>query len=127
MSWLEKRNSAISVNTNTQNGKHVDIAITAHGSDFLFAICAVFLALNINSRVKGLTSVSGHGYSRYRHNGSLSYEASNRPHLLLHYCCDQYDCLLGILHNGIKPGSFLYDILTQFKTDECIGMDTDRR
>ncbi|KAG9848533.1 bacteriorhodopsin, partial [Aureobasidium melanogenum] len=47
MSWLEKRNDAIQVNPNTQNNKHVDIAITVRGSDFYFAICAVmgFVAL----------------------------------------------------------------------------------
>lgn len=50
MSWLEKRNSALSVNTNTQNGKHVDIGITTHGSDFLYAICAVCLASNLESK-----------------------------------------------------------------------------
>lgn len=38
---FSKRNNAVSVNNNTQNGKHVDIAITDRGSDFYFAICAV--------------------------------------------------------------------------------------
>ncbi|THW15267.1 bacteriorhodopsin [Aureobasidium pullulans] len=49
MSWLGKRNDAIQVNPNTQNNKHVDIAITVRGSDFYFAICAVmgFVALGV--------------------------------------------------------------------------------
>ncbi|KAI5271345.1 bacteriorhodopsin [Aureobasidium subglaciale] len=49
MDWFEKRNDAVRVNGNTQNGKHVDIAITTRGSDFYFAICAVmgFVALSI--------------------------------------------------------------------------------
>ncbi|KAI5257481.1 bacteriorhodopsin [Aureobasidium subglaciale] len=49
MDWLEKRNDAVRVNRNTQNGKHVDITITTRGSDFYFAICAVigFVALSI--------------------------------------------------------------------------------
>ena len=38
---LSRRNDATSVNTNTINGKHVDIAITVRGSDFYYAICAV--------------------------------------------------------------------------------------
>ncbi|THY24037.1 bacteriorhodopsin [Aureobasidium pullulans] len=46
---LEKRNDAIQVNPNTQNNKHVDIAITVRGSDSYFAICAVmsFVALGV--------------------------------------------------------------------------------
>ncbi|KAG9894395.1 family A G protein-coupled receptor-like protein, partial [Aureobasidium melanogenum] len=40
-----KRNDAIYVNPNTQNGKHVDIAITVRGSDFYFAWCAVMGAV----------------------------------------------------------------------------------
>jgi len=42
-------NNAVYVNPNTQNGKHVDIAITRRGSDFYFAICAVmgFVGLGI--------------------------------------------------------------------------------
>ena len=42
-------NNALNVNTNTQNGKHVDIAITTWGSDWYFAICSVmgFTALAI--------------------------------------------------------------------------------
>lgn len=34
-------NNAIRVNTNTQNGKHVEEAITEWGSDWYYAICAV--------------------------------------------------------------------------------------
>ncbi|KAF7191019.1 hypothetical protein HII31_07643 [Pseudocercospora fuligena] len=34
-------NSALEVNTNTQNGKTVQIAITVQGSDFYYAICAI--------------------------------------------------------------------------------------
>ncbi|KAK3691501.1 hypothetical protein LTR37_018639 [Vermiconidia calcicola] len=34
-------NHALDLNTNTQNGKTVDIAITTHGSDFYWAVCAV--------------------------------------------------------------------------------------
>lgn len=34
-------NNAINVNTNTQNGKHVEEAITEWGSDWYYAICAV--------------------------------------------------------------------------------------
>jgi len=36
-----RRNDALSLNTNTVNGRTADIAITTHGSDFYFAICAV--------------------------------------------------------------------------------------
>ena len=39
--FLEPRNNAPSVNNNTVNDKHVDIAITVRGSDLYFAICAV--------------------------------------------------------------------------------------
>lgn len=35
-----RRNDAVYVNTNYQNNKHVDIAITERGSDFYYAICA---------------------------------------------------------------------------------------
>ena len=34
-------NNALNVNTNTQNNKHVDIAITTWGSDFYYAIMSV--------------------------------------------------------------------------------------
>ncbi|KAF2235348.1 family A G protein-coupled receptor-like protein [Viridothelium virens] len=34
-------NQALNINGNTVNGKSVDIAITTHGSDFYWAICAV--------------------------------------------------------------------------------------
>ena len=34
-------NSALNVNDNTQNGKHVDIAITTHGSDWYWVATAV--------------------------------------------------------------------------------------
>ncbi|KXT09317.1 hypothetical protein AC579_258 [Pseudocercospora musae] len=34
-------NSALEYNTNTQNGKTVQIAITVQGSDFYYAICAI--------------------------------------------------------------------------------------
>ena len=34
-------NNALNVNDNTQNGKHVDIAITTHGSDWYWAATAV--------------------------------------------------------------------------------------
>ncbi|TKA58666.1 hypothetical protein B0A55_12757, partial [Friedmanniomyces simplex] len=44
MSILDKRaNNAINVNTNTVNGKHVDIAITTHGSDWYWAVTAVMI------------------------------------------------------------------------------------
>ncbi|TKA64178.1 hypothetical protein B0A55_12315 [Friedmanniomyces simplex] len=44
MSFLDKRaNNAINVNTNTVNGKHVDIAITTHGSDWYWAVTAVMV------------------------------------------------------------------------------------
>lgn len=38
---LVARNNALNVNPNMVNGKSVDIAITTHGSDFYYAICAV--------------------------------------------------------------------------------------
>jgi len=39
---LERRaNNALNVNTNTVNGRTADIAITTHGSDWYFAVCAV--------------------------------------------------------------------------------------
>lgn len=34
-------NNALNVNTNTQNGKHVDIGITVQGSDFYYAVMSV--------------------------------------------------------------------------------------
>lgn len=34
-------NNAVVVNSNTANGKSADIAITRHGSDVYYAICAV--------------------------------------------------------------------------------------
>ena len=34
-------NNAINVNTNTQNGKHVEEVITEWGSDWYYAICAI--------------------------------------------------------------------------------------
>jgi len=37
---LSPRNNVLNVNTNTVNGATADIAITSHGSDFYFAICA---------------------------------------------------------------------------------------
>ncbi|KAL5114226.1 hypothetical protein ACEQ8H_007878 [Pleosporales sp. CAS-2024a] len=37
---LSKRNSVFSHNSNTVNGRTADIALTTHGSDFYFAICA---------------------------------------------------------------------------------------
>ncbi|KAG9187826.1 hypothetical protein G6011_05697 [Alternaria panax] len=37
---LVRRNNALSLNDNTVNGATADIAITTHGSDFYFAICA---------------------------------------------------------------------------------------
>jgi bacteriorhodopsin len=37
---LFRRNNALSLNDNTVNGATADIAITTHGSDFYFAICA---------------------------------------------------------------------------------------
>lgn len=42
-------NNAVNVNTNNQNGKHVDEAITEWGSDWYYAICSVmgFTALCI--------------------------------------------------------------------------------
>jgi len=44
---LYKRNSALAVNTNTQNNKHVDIAITTRGSDLYFAIMCVMGAVGL--------------------------------------------------------------------------------
>jgi bacteriorhodopsin len=40
-------NLATHVNNNTQNGKHVDIAITYQGSDVYFAICSVMGATTL--------------------------------------------------------------------------------
>lgn len=40
MNFVSRANNAVSVNGNTVNGKTADIAITSHGSDFYFAICA---------------------------------------------------------------------------------------
>jgi len=37
---ITRDNNVISVNDNTVNGRTADIAITSHGSDFYFAICA---------------------------------------------------------------------------------------
>ncbi|KAK5015112.1 hypothetical protein BJ546DRAFT_1065685 [Cryomyces antarcticus] len=43
-SFFEKRgNNALNVNTNTQNGKSAAIAITTHGSDLYWAICAIMI------------------------------------------------------------------------------------
>ncbi|KXT16998.1 hypothetical protein AC579_7431 [Pseudocercospora musae] len=49
MDQIVKRNDAVRTNGYCQNGKCVDIAITEHGSDFYFAICAVmgFVGLGI--------------------------------------------------------------------------------
>lgn len=41
MDFLQKRNNAVNVNTNTVNGRTADIGITEAGSSFYFAICAV--------------------------------------------------------------------------------------
>jgi len=40
-SVVAARNNTLDVNTNCQNDKCVDEHITTHGSDFLYAICAV--------------------------------------------------------------------------------------
>jgi len=40
MTLFPRANNAVSVNGNTVNGATADIAITSHGSDFYFAICA---------------------------------------------------------------------------------------
>lgn len=40
-SVVTARNNALNVNTDCQNDKCVDEHITTHGSDFLYAICAV--------------------------------------------------------------------------------------
>jgi len=40
MDLLRRKNNAVEVNNNTVNGRTADIAITSHGSDFYFAICA---------------------------------------------------------------------------------------
>ncbi|KAF2820030.1 family A G protein-coupled receptor-like protein [Ophiobolus disseminans] len=40
MELVVRENNAIVVNGNTVNGRTADIAITSHGSDFYFAICA---------------------------------------------------------------------------------------
>lgn len=40
MANLIARNNALNLNPNTLNGQIADIAITTHGSDFYFAICA---------------------------------------------------------------------------------------
>ncbi|KAF2034448.1 family A G protein-coupled receptor-like protein [Setomelanomma holmii] len=40
MVLLPRANDAVSVNSNTVNGRTADISITSHGSDFYFAICA---------------------------------------------------------------------------------------
>lgn len=40
-------NSALSYNTNTQNGKHVEIAITTWGSDWYYAIMSAMGATTI--------------------------------------------------------------------------------
>ena len=47
--WAEyaHANNAVNVNTNTQNGKHVDEAITKWGSDWYYAICSVMGATAI--------------------------------------------------------------------------------
>lgn len=44
---LTYANNALDVNTNTQNGKHVDEAITRLGSDWYFAICSIMGATAI--------------------------------------------------------------------------------
>lgn len=44
---LAYANNALNVNTNTQNGKHVDEAITRLGSDWYYAICAIMGATAI--------------------------------------------------------------------------------
>ena len=38
---FSRHNDATSINTNTVNSKHVDIAITIRGSDFYYVICAI--------------------------------------------------------------------------------------
>jgi len=40
MGLVSRANNAINVNDNTVNGRTADIALTTHGSDFYFAICA---------------------------------------------------------------------------------------
>jgi hypothetical protein len=39
LAQILRAQSLTSVNPNTVNGKHVDIAITVRGSDFYYAIC----------------------------------------------------------------------------------------
>lgn len=46
-SGLAFANDALNVNTNTQNGKHVEEAITEWGSDWYYAICSVMGATAI--------------------------------------------------------------------------------
>lgn len=41
MERIERRNNAVSVNTNTQNDKHVQIAITDRGSDWYFTVMCI--------------------------------------------------------------------------------------
>jgi len=44
---VSQANNSIFVNTDTQNGKHVDLAITEWGSDWYFAICSVMGATSL--------------------------------------------------------------------------------
>lgn len=44
---LSQANNALNVNTNTQNNKHVDIAITTWGSDWYYAIMSIMGATAI--------------------------------------------------------------------------------
>ena len=53
-------NHALSVNTNTQNDKHVAIAITTHGSDLYFAICAVMGLVGIGVLAASTTKPRSH-------------------------------------------------------------------
>lgn len=41
LAGISYANNALNVNTNTQNDKHVDIAITTWGSDFYYAIMSI--------------------------------------------------------------------------------------
>lgn len=47
MAGIFRRDSAVDINTNTQNGKTVDIAITARGSDFYFGVCGVMAIVGL--------------------------------------------------------------------------------
>ncbi|KAK5164217.1 uncharacterized protein LTR77_009911 [Saxophila tyrrhenica] len=58
-------NRALQVNTNTQNGKHVDIAITTHGSDWYWAVTAVMTCATMAFMGLALTKPRQHRIFHY--------------------------------------------------------------